>query len=60
MHFGPTGGHFGGETTVHKMLRVGYYWPTLFRDSYAYARKCQYFQTTAGRVKKPEYPLQPV
>jgi hypothetical protein len=25
LHDGPTGGHFGGETTAHKFLRVGYY-----------------------------------
>ena len=30
LHSGPAGGHFGGETTVHKILRDGYYWPTLF------------------------------
>ena len=30
LHFGPAGGHFGGETTAHKILRAGYYWPTLF------------------------------
>eukprot|EP00253_Pinus_taeda_P007341 PITA_07341 len=41
MHDGPTGGHYGGDTTAHKILRAGYYWPTVFRDSYAYARKCK-------------------
>ena len=40
LHEGSAGGHFGGETTAHKILRVGYYWPTLFRDAYAVARKC--------------------
>ena len=30
LHSGPAGGHFGGETTAHKILRDGYYWPTLF------------------------------
>jgi hypothetical protein len=24
------GGHFTARTTAHKILRVGYYWPTLF------------------------------
>ena len=33
LHSGPTCGHFGGEITVHKILRPGYYWPNLFRDS---------------------------
>jgi hypothetical protein len=31
LHAGEVGGHFGGDTTVHKVLRVGYYWPTLFQ-----------------------------
>ena len=60
LYFGPAGGHFGGETTAHKILRAGYYWPTLFRDSYAFVRKCQECQLAAGRVKKPAFPLQPV
>jgi hypothetical protein len=25
LHAGEAGGHFGGDTTVHKVLRVGYY-----------------------------------
>ena len=44
---GFVGGHFGGETTVHKIIRDCYYWPTLFQNSYAYVRKCQYCQTVA-------------
>ena len=60
LHSGPAGGHFGGETTTHKILRDGYYWPTLFRDSYAFVRKCQECQLAAGRVKKPDFPLQPI
>ena len=60
LHFGPAGGHFGGETTAHKILRAGYYWPTLFRDSYAFVRKCQECQLAAGRVKKPGFSLQPI
>ena len=50
--------HFGRETTAHKILRAGYYWPTLFRDSYAFVRKCQECQLATGRVKKPAFPLQ--
>ena len=49
LHDGPTGGHFDGETTAHKVLRAGYSWPTLFRDADAYARKCQICQVNAGR-----------
>ena len=41
LHDGLTGGHFSGETTAHKVLRAGYYWPTLFKDAHAHAHKCQ-------------------
>ena len=60
LHFGPAGGHFCGETTVHKILRDGYYWPTLFLYSYAFVRKCQECQLAASRVKKSAFTLQPV
>jgi hypothetical protein len=35
LHASEAGGHFGGDTTTHKVLRAGYYWPTLFRDAHA-------------------------
>ena len=34
MHAGHAGGHFLGETTTHKVLIAGYYYPTLFKDAY--------------------------
>ena len=37
LHDGPTGGHFNGNTIAHKVLRAGYYWPTLFKDAHAHA-----------------------
>eukprot|EP00253_Pinus_taeda_P005016 PITA_05016 len=60
LHDGPAGGHYAGDATAHKILRARYYWPTLFKDSHNYVRKCQVCQTTAGREKKPSLPLQPV
>ena len=60
LHAGPVEGHFGGETTAHKVLKAGYYWPTLFKDAYAFARKCQECQRAGGRLKKAALPLQPV
>ena len=60
LHDGPTGGHFGGDTTAHKTLRAGYFWPSLFKDAHAFIRRCQDCQTAAGRVKKLAFPLQPV
>ena len=48
------------EMTAHKVLRVGYYWPTLFKDAHAYAWKCQIFQVNVGRERKPTFQLHPV
>ena len=48
----PAGVHFGGETTTHYILREGYYWPTLFKDSHAYARKCQLLESCWEGEKK--------
>eukprot|EP00253_Pinus_taeda_P013134 PITA_13134 len=60
LHDGPAGGHFGADTTTHKIIHVGYYWPTLFRDAHEYVRKCLNCQTSSGRQRKLAFPLQPV
>ena len=60
LHDGPACGHLGGDTTAHKILRAGCFWPNLFKDSHAFVRRCQYCQIATGRVKKPTFPLQPV
>ena len=59
LHDGPAGGHFGGDTTAHKILHAGYYWQTLFRYAHDHVRKCKVCQTAAGRQRKPVLPLQP-
>ena len=58
LHDGLTGGHFSGETTTHKVLRVNYYWPTLFKDAHAHACKCQIYQVNVRKERKPAFPLQ--
>eukprot|EP00253_Pinus_taeda_P007760 PITA_07760 len=30
---GPCGGHFADRRTGHKILQMGYYWPTIFKDT---------------------------
>lgn len=32
-HDGPCNGHFTDYRTRHKILQMGYYWPTLFKDA---------------------------
>ena len=60
LHDGPTCGHFNGETTTHKVLRVGYYCSTMFKDAHAHAQKCEICQVNAGKERRPTFPLQPV
>ncbi|XP_073017775.1 uncharacterized protein [Primulina eburnea] len=33
-HSSPYGGHFGATRTAAKVLQSGFYWPSLFKDSY--------------------------
>ena len=56
----PVGGHYNGDTICHKILHVGYYWPTFFKDTHAYLRKWKDCQTYLGREKRPSLPLQPI
>lgn len=60
LHYGPARGHFGGNTTTHKILHVGYYWPILFKDAHLYARKWKVCQTEVARERKTTLPLQPI
>jgi hypothetical protein len=57
LHYDPTGGHFGGDNTTHGILRSGYYWPTFFKYSHTYARKCQKCQRLTGKEKKHAFSL---
>ena len=57
---GSAGGHFSGETTAHKVLREGYYWPTLFKDAHAHACKCQICQVNVGIERRLAFPLHPI
>ena len=41
MHDGPVGGHFSGDTIAHKVMRLGYYCPTLFKYAHEYSRSCK-------------------
>jgi hypothetical protein len=59
-HEGIYGGHFAPMTTAHKIIRVGFYWPSIFRDSYATIRKCVSCQQFSRKMKKSAMSLQPM
>jgi superfamily II DNA or RNA helicase len=34
------GGHVSAKTIAFKIIKKGYYWPSIFRDSYKFSRSC--------------------
>jgi ribonuclease HI len=40
VHEGICGNHSGARSLVHKLVRAGYYWPTMQKDSISYTRAC--------------------
>lgn len=40
LHEGICGTHSSGTTLAKKLLWMGYYWPTMEKDSYHFAKKC--------------------
>jgi hypothetical protein len=46
--------------TAHRIMRDGYYWPTIFKDSYSMIRKCISCQKHSGRRKRAAMPPQPI
>ena len=51
------GGHFFGQLTGQKILRAGYFWPTLFKDSHDYVKHCNACQSYARNDLRMEMPL---
>ncbi|XP_065622693.1 uncharacterized protein LOC136064648 [Quercus suber] len=46
VHEGICGNHSGARSLVHKLIRAGYYWPTMQKDAQTYVKicdKCQRF-----------------
>ena len=54
VHEGICGNHSGFRSLVHKLVRAGYYWPTMQKDAEAYVRacdKCQRFSLLENQPK---------
>ena len=51
LHKGNAGGHFSQDITVCKVLDAGYWWPTLYKDTYQYCQTCHECQKTGGLPK---------
>lgn len=54
------GGHFGAKRTARKVLECGFYWPSLFRDSYSFCKSCDPCQKTGDISQRNEMPQIPI
>ncbi len=48
LHEEPLGGYFAFEITKKKLLDVGYWWPTMYRDVHDYCKSCDACQRIGG------------
>lgn len=51
-------GHGSTEATAHIILRSGYFWPTIFKDTFEHVHTSHICQTSANRERHPAMPLQ--
>lgn len=59
-HKGDCGGHHYWKATANKVLRAGYFWPTMFRDIYKKIATCHECQLFEGKRKLMPMPLVPI
>jgi len=59
-HAGDCGGHLYWKSTSDKILRAGFYWPTLFADVKKFSMSCHKCQIFEGKRKLLPLPLKPI
>ena len=60
VHEGICGNHSGARSLVHKLIRAGYYWPTMMKDVQAYVQSCDKCQRFNNFIKQPFEELTPM
>jgi len=59
-HAGDCEGHLYWKSTADKILRAGYYWPSLFADVKKFAMSCHKCQIFEGKRRLLPLPLKPI
>ncbi|XP_057792999.1 uncharacterized protein LOC131009358 [Salvia miltiorrhiza] len=59
-HAHACGGHFGPKRTARKILDCGFYWETIFKDSYNFCKNCDKCQRTGNISSRNEMPQVPI
>ncbi|XP_012834007.1 PREDICTED: uncharacterized protein LOC105954870 [Erythranthe guttata] len=60
VHEGICGNHLSGRTLALKLLRQGYYWPTMHKDAKRLVRRCKPCQKHANIPHLPAALMQPI
>ena len=60
VHEGICGNHSGARSLVHKLVQVGYYWPTMQKDAVSYTRACDKCQRLENLTHSPLEVLTPI
>ena len=59
-HSEACGGHFSSKKTAAKILQCGFYWPTIFKDTYTFCKTCENCQKLGSISKRNMMPLNPI
>ena len=60
VHSGACGNHSGARSLIHKVVRAGYYWPTIQANTKAYVRicdQCQRFSNVSRQLSEYLTPM---
>ena len=60
VHEGACRNHSGARSLIHKVVCVGYYWPTLQADAKAYVKVCDQCQRFSNVPRQPSKYLTPM
>ena len=60
VHKGIYGNHSRSRSLVHKLVRAGYYWPTMQADAEGYVKACDKCQRFSNIIRQPTEELAPM
>nr|GEX10150.1 reverse transcriptase domain-containing protein [Tanacetum cinerariifolium] len=55
-HSGPIGGHYGANYTAKKVIDLGFYWPTIYKDAFELVKHCDSCQRQGKISQRDEMP----
>lgn len=60
VHEGICGDHSSRPMLAKKLMRIGYYWPTMEKYAYKYVKKCIQCQMHGDLIHAPTWDLWPI